>query len=52
MRSKECPKCGQDISETYEGYDPSVGIMNGGWYCDACDLAVLEEDYNDESDYH
>ena len=47
-QSCECPKCGQDISESYEGYDPSVGIMSGGWYCDACDLAVMDED---ELDY-
>lgn len=49
-RLVECPKCGEDISETYEGYDPSVGIMAGGWYCEACDLAVAEEDYDDGSD--
>lgn len=43
----ECPKCGQDISHTYEGHDPSVGIMPGGWYCDACDEAFPEEDEQD-----
>lgn len=36
-----CPKCGADIGESYEPDDPSVGI-NGGWYCDACDLAIGE----------
>lgn len=45
-RFKECPKCGADISETREGYDPDVGIM-GGWYCDACDLAIPDEDEQD-----
>lgn len=47
-RPKPCPKCEQDISDTYQEYDPSVGIMSGGWYCEACDLAVPEED---EPDY-
>lgn len=50
MRTKECPKCGQDISETYQDYDPSVGIMSSGWYCDICDEAVDEED-DDSYDY-
>ena len=40
----ECPKCGIDISDTYQGAEPDVGIMSGGWYCDACDLAVGDED--------
>jgi hypothetical protein len=39
-----CPKCDVDISDTYEPDDPSVGIC-GGYYCDACDLAVGEDDY-------
>jgi hypothetical protein len=44
----ECPKCGQDIGDTYEEADPSVGIMLGGWFCDACDLAVPDEDGPDD----
>jgi hypothetical protein len=36
-----CPKCGADISETYQPDEPDVGIC-GGWYCDACDLAIGE----------
>ncbi len=40
----ECPKCEADISDTYESGDPSVGIMGRGWYCDACDLAVDDDD--------
>jgi hypothetical protein len=48
----ECPKCGEDISHTYEGYDPSVGIMSAGWYCEACDLPVIDdEEPYDEPDY-
>ena len=44
MRTVECPKCGIDISDTYQDAEPDVGIMMGGWYCDACDLTVGEED--------
>lgn len=39
-----CPKCNADIGESYESGDPSVGV-NGGWYCDPCDLAVGEHEY-------
>ena len=39
-----CPKCGADISDTYEQADYSVGI-NAGWYCDACDLGIGEHEY-------
>jgi len=46
-RIVECPKCGADVSHTYEGCDPSVGIMSGGWYCEKCDLAIPEEDQPD-----
>lgn len=42
MRSCDCPKCEADISDSYEPDDPSVGI-SGGWYCDACDLAVGDD---------
>ena len=42
-RIYECPKCGADISETHESWDPDVGI-SGGWYCDACDVAYPDED--------
>ena len=36
-----CPKCDADISDTYEGADPSVGI-SAGYYCGACDLGFAE----------
>lgn len=45
----ECPKCGADISDSYEPDDWSVGIV-GGYYCDACDLAVGEDDYQPMED--
>jgi len=48
-RTFECPKCGQDISDTYEGDDPSVGIV-GGWYCEACDIGFVDEDPGDDPD--
>ena len=44
MRTIECPKCKADISDSYQGPEPDVGIMMGGWYCDACDLIVGDED--------
>lgn len=44
-----CPKCDADISDSYEPDDPSVGIY-GGYFCDACDLAVGEEDYEPRED--
>lgn len=37
-----CPKCDADISDSYQEDDPSVGIQ-GGYYCDACDLPVEYE---------
>lgn len=43
-RDCECPKCGADIGDTYEPDDWSVGIV-GGYYCDACDLAVGDAGY-------
>ena len=39
--SSNCPKCQADISDTYEGADPDVGI-SAGYYCDTCDLGVAE----------
>jgi hypothetical protein len=48
MRQRECPKCGADISESYTSYDPDVGIMSSGWWCEACDEHVLDD--NDDSD--
>ncbi len=42
-----CPKCGVDITETYESDDPSVGIV-GGWYCDDCNLGIAEWEYPHE----
>ena len=45
-----CPKCNADISETYEPAYFSVGIMAGGYFCDACDLSVGEEDYEPQED--
>lgn len=38
-----CPKCDADVSDSYEPDDYSVGIV-GGWYCDACDLGIGEDD--------
>jgi hypothetical protein len=38
-----CPKCDADIGDSYESDDHSVGIC-GGWYCDACELAIREHE--------
>ena len=46
-REKFCPKCGEDITYSYEPGDAEVGIMSGGWYCDACELPLMEEDYEE-----
>ena len=48
MRIRECPKCGQDISDSYTGYDPDVGIMSAGWWCESCDVFVIDDE---EPDY-
>ncbi|WP_291208936.1 hypothetical protein [Hyphomonas sp.] len=39
-----CPKCDEDIGDSYQEDDPSVGIV-GGYYCDACDLPVDRDAY-------
>jgi hypothetical protein len=44
-REKFCPKCGEDITDSYEPQDDSVGIV-GGWVCDKCDEGFPDE--NDE----
>lgn len=38
-----CPKCDADIGDSYEPDDRSGGIR-GGWYCDACELAIREHE--------
>jgi hypothetical protein len=47
-RTKHCPKCDADISDTYEGADPDTGIMVGGWWCDTCNEGVADEDADDD----
>jgi hypothetical protein len=37
-----CPKCKAEIGDTYEGADPSVGMMTGGYYCHVCDHSVAD----------
>lgn len=41
-----CPKCDADIGDSYEGDDPSCGII-GGWYCEACDVGYGESELGD-----
>lgn len=42
MSEVDCPKCKADIGDTYEGADPSVGLMTGGYYCQDCDVSVAD----------
>jgi len=52
-RMCECPKCGEDITDSYEGAEPDVGIMTAGWYCDKCEVFVPydpDEDYDEDRD--
>lgn len=42
-RGKECPKCGVDVSDSYQPAEDDVGI-GAGWYCDACELPIGDED--------
>lgn len=44
MRIVECPKCGEDISDTYQRAEPDVGLFGSGWYCEACDFIVDDND--------
>lgn len=48
MRNRLCPECGNDISHSYVAYDPAVGVFAGGWFCEACNLAIEEKPYNDD----
>jgi hypothetical protein len=49
-RIKECPKCGNDVSDSYEAADYSVGIMGSGWYCEVCDEAIDDDEEPDDYD--
>lgn len=43
-RTCECPKCGEDITDSYQPAEPDVGIMSSGWYCPKCDIPVTDDD--------
>lgn len=47
MTTIRCPKCDEDISDSYEPDDPSVGIV-GGWFCETCDMVVPEHEHPPE----
>lgn len=42
-RTFECPKCKQDISDSYQSEEPDVGI-GAGWFCDTCNEGFGDED--------
>jgi hypothetical protein len=44
-----CPKCDAELE--HEDYDPSVGIMQGGWYCEACDLFIADSEVDLSDDW-
>lgn len=44
MRTFVCPRCGADISDSYQEAEPDVGIMGAGWFCDACNEGYGDED--------
>lgn len=44
-----CPKCDRELER--EPADPSVGIEEGYWFCEACDLFVTDSEVDDESDF-
>jgi hypothetical protein len=41
-----CPKCDADIGDIGDSYEPDdrSGGICGGWYCDACELALREHE--------
>jgi hypothetical protein len=41
-RNCECPKCGADISDSWQEAEHDVGI-SAGWFCDACDHGVADD---------
>lgn len=43
-RTFECPKCGIDISDSFQEAEPDVGIMAAGWFCDECNEGFTDED--------
>lgn len=45
-----CPKCDDDISESYQEYDTSVGMDTAGWYCERCKISVIHEDDQYDND--
>lgn len=47
---KYCPNCDDDITDSYQGQEVDVGIMSGGWWCEACGIFVEEEDDPFEED--
>jgi hypothetical protein len=46
-RTKHCPVCDADITDTYEPAEPDVGILSGGWHCDICDKSFEDHDNDD-----
>jgi len=45
-----CPKC--DKRMEHEEYDPSVGVMQGGWFCDARDVFIADGEVDNSDDLY
>lgn len=45
-----CPKC--DAEMEHIEYDPSVGVLNGGWFCHSCnDVFVGDDEIDSDPSY-
>lgn len=47
MKLFNCPKCGEDITDSYDDADFDVGIMSAGWFCDKCDEFYVDDHQDD-----
>ena len=43
---RRCPNCDEVLER--EDYDPSVGMMTGGWFCQSCDIFISDLDMEDD----
>ena len=43
-KEKFCPKCGTDISDSYEPRDPGAGVDTASWWCEECQLPVEDDE--------
>lgn len=41
-----CPHCDKPME--HQPYDPDVGIMRGGWFCESCDVFIGDDEVDDD----